>query len=290
MAFHFTLLGNSVGLSLPQSLVAWGLLFLYLILIYWRLATWMREPHQNQNPQPAIFAFLFILVPVTSLFIGVSGSVPGTTDQTLLYSGGDTQYFILILAAIPWIVAGGLLNPIHSVLLGFVSGSIICVFTNHSLFTPFEYAITALAYSELLRSKYRGEIYKLVRNPIGASVITGAFLILLSVVDGILGGANNYAQLLASNTLWTVSAFLIMFLMVLIGGFCGQVASRVLPLVWVKPGFLLPTPNEKQLTREIPDQFWSFHHFPTCPFTGWDMDDIQLLCPTSHPGTNGRRS
>lgn len=250
MTFQFTLLGNSVGLNLPQSMIAWGMLFLYLILIYWRLSYWQRDPHRKLDSHASLFAFLFILVPVTTLFFVVSiESFSGGDDS--LYQSSTYGYYLPLFFAAPWMLASGLLNPFYSVILGFVSGSILSIFGTHSLFTPFEIASLALIYSELIRSQYRGNTFKILRSPLGAAATTGLLWVVLSLLDGILGGANNLPEMIAGDLKSAVFMTVAMVGVLNISGIVCQIAARFFKNLWVKPSFLLPVPDEKLITRRF---------------------------------------
>lgn len=250
MPFQFTLLSNSVGLELPQSLVAWGLLFLYVVILYWRLAYWQRNPNQQRKLQPVVFVSLFLLTPVMALFVSMTAELPIGAEQSI-YSLSAASMSIPLLVSIPWMLAAGLTNPIQAVLFGFVSGSFVCLFSNHSLFIPFEYALLALAFSEMLRFRYRGWIYRLLRMPFWAGFVTGLLAVVLSMLDGILGGANAISQVFVSNTTWTVTVYAVMVLSMTIGGLICQLAARYFKTGWVKPAFLMPTPDEKMITRRF---------------------------------------
>ncbi len=250
MTFQFTLLGNSVGLNLPQSMIAWGLLFLYLIVIYWRLSYWQRDPHRQQRSQAALFAFLFILVPVTTLFFILSPESFSNGEESL-YTLSSFGYFLPVFCAVPWMLAAGVLIPMQSVVLGFVSGAILALFGTHSLFTPFEFAGSALIFSELIRSQYRGNTFKIIRSPFGAGAVTGLLWVALSLFNGILGGANNLAEMISGDLKSAVITAFGMTAVFAISGVVCQVASRMLKDLWVKPSFLLPVPDEKLITRRF---------------------------------------
>ncbi len=87
-----------------------------------------------------------------------------------MYADTSTVILIPILAAIPWILAGGLMEPIYAVVSAGVSGLLISLFTQHSLLMPFEFSIVALVYCELLRLRYRSWVYRLLRNPLIAAL------------------------------------------------------------------------------------------------------------------------
>ena len=250
MPFQFTLLTNSVGLELPQSLVAWGLIFLYVAIIYWRLSVWQRSAGQTAKFQPLRFVFLFILIPFTVLFLAFRSDLPGDAS-TSIYSLNGEILTIPILAALPWMLAGGLLTPIPTVLLGFVSGSILCLFSSRSLFIPFEFALLSLLYSELLRSKYRGWVYRLMRNPFWAGLGIGFGAVILSLLDGMLGGSNSIPQLLASNTVWAITFYSVLILTYALSGLICLLLSRYFKSIWIKPSFLMPAPDEKMITRRF---------------------------------------
>jgi signal transduction histidine kinase len=250
MPFRFTLLTNSVGLELPQSLVAWGLIFLYVVILYWRCSYWQRSSAVNQKFQPLHFVLLFLLSPLVVLFFAIQIQLPGDSGNSI-YSLVDGQLQFPIFASLPWMLAAGFLPVPLTVLLGFVSGSILCLFGNHSLFVPFEFALLSLLYSELLRSKYRGWYYRLLRNPVWAALAVGFSGVVLSLMDGLLGGANLIAQWLASNTLWVVSIYSVSVLTFLLSGLVAFIVSKAYPKQWIKPSFLLPAPDEKVLTRRF---------------------------------------
>ncbi len=250
MTFQFTLLENSLGLELPQSMVAWGMLFLYLIVIYWRLSYWQRDPHRQQTVQASVFAFLFILVPITTLFLVFRGDLT-PDDPNSLYSLNGTGFSLPLFAAVPWMLAAGLLNPLHSVLLGFVSGSIISVFSTHSLFTPFEFASISLIFSELIRTHYRGWFFRFVRSPLGGSIFVGFLFVILVGLNGVLTGSNNLVAFIPANPIWSLTAFGLILFVMAAGGFICLVVSKLFGHLWVKPGFLLPVPDEKLITRRF---------------------------------------
>ncbi len=183
-------------------MIAWGMLFLYLIVIYWRLSNWQRDPHRQQNIQAALFAFLFILVPFTTLFLVFQGSLTDA-DPDSLYSLSGAGFSLPLFAAVPWMLAAGLMNPLQAVLLGFVSGSIISIFSTHSLFTPFEFASIALIYAEFIRTHYRGWFFRMVRSPLGGGVFAGIVYVILINLNGILAGSNNLFAFITANPLWS---------------------------------------------------------------------------------------
>jgi signal transduction histidine kinase/HAMP domain-containing protein/MFS family permease len=250
MPFQLSLFTNSVGLELPQSLVAWGLIFLYVIILYWRLAQWQQASKPQQKFRPAVFVMLFILVPFCSLLLAFTADLPGGNGNSI-YSISGNPLSLPVLVSIPWMLAAGLANPIQAVLLGFVSGSFVCLFSSHSLFIPFEYALLALIYSELLRTRYRGWIYRFLRAPFWAGMAVGLCAVLLSMLDGLLGGSNVVPLLMTSNTIWVVGVYAIMVLSMALGGLVCQFAARFFKEDWVKPAFLMPTPDEKLITRRF---------------------------------------
>src|SRR5688500_8173643 len=128
MSIFFTLLTKSPSLFFPQSLVgrltvsiAWLLFICGIAVLLWRaradinswdLRTW------------GIFIVLACLVPVTSLFIGLHlparGFLPPPGIPVEEYGPS-----LMVFAAIPWMLAAGLLGPTWGAVLAGFSGVLL---------------------------------------------------------------------------------------------------------------------------------------------------------------------
>ena len=100
MEFLFTLIGNPFSLQLPHSITGWGIIGFYAIIIYWRLKHWHDKANQKEQGRSVLLALLILLVPFTSLFLGISinslgevqNNLYGDATVVMLYSaiGGDS--------------------------------------------------------------------------------------------------------------------------------------------------------------------------------------------------------
>ncbi len=250
MEFIFTLIGNPFSLQLPHSITGWGIIGFYTVILYWRLKYWHEKSKQKSQGHNVILALLIILVPFTSFFLGLRiNSVAGV--QNNLYGDSVTILLIPLLAAIPWILAGGMMPPIYAVASAWVSGFLISFFTQHSLITPFEYGIVALLYCELLRLKYRNWVYRLLRNPIFAALISTSFFLLFSIADYSVGEPGVFNGLFGGSFLSITGTFLLVILPSLIAGIIAYFLSKVYQGSWVKPGPLFPATDDNVLTRRF---------------------------------------
>ena len=124
MEFIITLIGNPFGLQLPHSITGWGLIGFYLVILYWRLRYWHEKAPKKNQGNSVLLALLIILVPFTSLFVALRLNSLEEV-QNSLYVGASATLLIPLFAAIPWILAGGLMPPIYAVISAWVTGLLI---------------------------------------------------------------------------------------------------------------------------------------------------------------------
>jgi PAS domain S-box-containing protein len=250
MEYIITLIGNPFSLQLPHSITGWGLIGFYLVVIYWRLRYWHEKTPKKNQGNSVLLALLIILVPFTSLFIALRLNSLEEV-QNSLYVGASATLLIPLFGAIPWILAGGLMPPIYAVISAWVSGLMISFFTQHSLLIPFEYSIVALVYCELIRMRYRGWVYRLLRNPLIAALVSAAFLMVTSIGDYSIGEPGMLSGQLGGRLLTLAGAFILLILPNIIAGIVGYFLSNYYQASWVKPGPLFPATDENVLTRRF---------------------------------------
>src|SRR5258708_14784966 len=153
MSFIFTLLAGFPNLLLP-TLFGWlvwlGLLGLVRVcLLRWRQmnSSWTRRSW-------GLIIGLLILVPLTSLFIGVrlpSGSALPLPNFPADQSPGSAM---MLFSSVPWMLAGGLLGPLGAALPALLAGILRGVWDTYSLFTALEVALLAVLFSASVRQRY----------------------------------------------------------------------------------------------------------------------------------------
>lgn len=250
MEFLITLIGNPFNLQLPHSLTGWGLLGFYAIILFLRLRFWHQRSSKKNQESSVLLALLIILVPFTSLFIALRlNSLSAVEDS--MYAGSSTAILIPILAAVPWVLAGGLMEPIHAVISAGVSGLLISFFTTHSILMPFEFGIVALVYCELLRLRYRSWVYRLLRNPLIAALLSATFFLVFSIVDYSIGEPGLLTGILSASLLTLIASFFLLVLPNILAGIAGLFLAKIYQASWVKPGPLFPATEENVLTRRF---------------------------------------
>lgn len=250
MSFVLTLLSSTPYLNFPLTLWGWvfalaGMIILLMVevilLLRWR---GYDKPWNSRNW--LIFILLAISVPFSSLFFGVRLPAEGALSPP----GVPIETFgpaLIVFAATPWILAGGLLGPRSSAVLAAFSGVLLALWGTHSPFTPFEFALMAILFSAAVNQRYRTRIYTLIRHPIfTALVFTISYPLLFLVstsltVDGTLAIRLDYALNLVWPTTFALGG------MLLIGGLIGEIVEIAFPEYWGMQIGLLPSPSERSL-------------------------------------------
>lgn len=193
---------------------------------------------------------LAILIPITALFFGLRLPVmdvlpvPGLPVE-------PSAPGLMILASIPWVLAGGILGPFQAVLLGLFSGLLTAFWETHSLFTPLETAGLALLFSVAVRQRYRSPFYLLVRHPLGGAIVLAIayspvfILIALVNVQGSIAARLDYAL---TQTLPVILSR--GFELIFAGLFAWLIAEIIFVAgarFWGRHGELEPSPSESSL-------------------------------------------
>ncbi len=184
MPFILTLFNAPAYLVWPASQV--GIAALVIMaggLVY---GNWHWREYQREMKESLWFLFgiLLTLAPITVLLLGFRlpqwGAIP-LPNMSLESTGGA----LMILAAIPAIVAGWILGPISASVVGLISGLCLAYWDTHSPFTIIEFVFFSMMVSVAIRQRYRTAMFSILRRPFLASLlitgihalvfITGAF-------------------------------------------------------------------------------------------------------------------
>ena len=238
------------SLSLAGWMVWLGLAGLLVVLLY----SWRRYQPSWSSRNWGILIALIIATPLTALFIGLkltagnSLPLPGMPVEP----SGSTM---LILSAIPWTLAGGLLGPWFAAGIGLLSGFLQGVWDTHSYFTMIELGLMGAMFAAANRQRYRTPIFRWLRIP----VISALLLILVHAVLFVLGAfftAVSDSAALSQRLDYAFSNLRMVSLAfggeMLVAGLVAQVISWSFPRRWGETGPLQPSPAEKSIeTRFI---------------------------------------
>lgn len=250
MSFILTLLNSPSFLAIPPTStgrlivgIGW-LLFLFLnIALLW---VWRKYNKPRDKGYWGKFSLLLLAVPLTSLFIGVR--LPAT--GVLPTPGFPVEMIgpaLMVFAAVPWILAGGLLGVIPASILAWLSGALLALWDTHNVFTPLEMALLAILFSVAVNQRYRTRLYMLLRHPFFTTIILSIiypFIFLISAslaVDGTVAIRLDFA-LNQAGMRWLAIAGELLF-----AGILAEIVVIALPTAWGGHGVLHPSPSERSL-------------------------------------------
>ncbi len=149
--------------------MGWLILFGMVVFANWQY--W--EVGKNRlKARWVVIAALLIAAPVVAFIfpiqipLGDPLPVPGLPVEPHLP-------VLFVLAAIPFVLAAGMLEPIWACAVGALTGLAIGFVDTHLLFTMLEYAGLATLYSVAVRQRYRTWFFQLLRHPLGAAIFLG---------------------------------------------------------------------------------------------------------------------
>jgi len=149
----------------PIAIIVW--LMWLAALIY--LSVRYRNQHIKVNRKTLVWlAILSLSVLILTPFFNISlfSNIAGVDSQRLI-----------LFAAVPWLVAGGMVGMIPAVLLAGMSGLLTAYLHTHQIFTPLIFMATAIIFTLSVRQSYRPFFFRLLRFP----VFSALFSILISV-------------------------------------------------------------------------------------------------------------
>ncbi|MBI3158759.1 MAG: HAMP domain-containing protein [Chloroflexi bacterium] len=250
MALILTLLGESFYFDLPVGVsgwLAWFALAVFTLLLARRFRTYAPR---WENRLTFLLIVLLLVTPPAALAVGVR-----LPDAGMLPPPGKPITPVgpaaMLLAAMPWLLAAGLLGPLPAAGLAGLAGFLQAGFDGHNAFDPFNLALLAVLLSAALRQRYRTLLYRLWRRPLLAAAALSLAYGLLTlfttplVVSGTLAARLDYTF---ARLGWLALAGLIQLVS---AGFVGEVAAFALPGRWGGQGALLPSPGERSLQTRL---------------------------------------
>jgi signal transduction histidine kinase len=251
MGTFFTLLESQPSLDLPVGPIGWvGLLFFFIIIaiLQWLLRGFNKPWGRSER---VWFIALLIFTALTSLFLGVRLSPGGALPPVGIPVDPDGPTAML-LSAVPWTLAGGLLGPFPALLLALLSGVLRALWGTHNLFTIAELALIGTLFSAIVNQRYRTRFYGLIRHPLAAAIALALFYPLVNITSALFstqGELVNRLDYAVTNLLAVSVAFGIELI---IAGVIAEAVSFSMPNAWYGDEPLVPAPEERSLlTRFI---------------------------------------
>ncbi len=227
----------------PAGWVVWlgGFALLIFILIRQRANTQMSW---------GLFIFLFVLIPATTLFIGLRFSSASARPLPGLPADAPGSA-LMIFSAIPWLIGGGMLGPLPAALLGAFAGLLRGAWDSYSLFSIIELALLAAWFSINMRQNYRTRAYALLRQPLIGALLLIPIHALFYVVSALFTQWGVEAMPITARLDFAISNLGIVALAfggeMLLGGLFVQLIAFALPTRWGSKQALQPSPGEKSL-------------------------------------------
>jgi PAS domain-containing protein len=220
----------------PAALIGWVVGFIAIIAI----SLLLRDQRLRMDRVSLVWlAVLSILVLVLTPFVGI---VPRMAPPV---SSGEVPFLhLMFFAAIPWMVASGVLGLLPAVLLAGVSGLWLAYLDTQNLFTPLILMSVAVFFSWSVRQNYRTKVYQWLRFPIIAALISLlvttpiVFLVLVLSASGTTANRVAHAFLQLPVMLFTLGG------MVLIGSAVCVIVQAFVQARWGGNQALSPAPGE----------------------------------------------
>lgn len=248
MEFIPTLLAG-IPFPAPPTLAGW---FIWVSLLggvaYWLYKQRVYQPSWRGR-EWGLFVFLFVLVAVSTLFLGVrlrsvsSRPMPGLPADA---PGSALMFF----SAIPWILGGGLLGPFGAAGLGAFAGLLRGAWDLYSLFPILEFAFLGAWFSGNVRQRYRTSAYGFLRQPLVAALLLIPVHTFFYTVSALFTQLGTEAPATARLDFAISNAGVVTLAFageILIAGLVAQIISMAFPAVWGSKQMLQPSPGEKSL-------------------------------------------
>ena len=243
-----TLLGSKPYVDLPFHLIGWLGWFGLAAVIFWGL----RKKFQLASSQKfwVLFAILLVSSIVFPLFFGIKLPLKSTLPLPNI-TRDLTSPVIMVLSALPWIMAAGFLGYWPAAVIGFVTGLMTGLWNSHSLFTPLETAILALLISYAMRQNYRSRLFEWLRRPLGASIAIALVFVPVCLVSTFFGTNGTLAARLDFAFTQSWITMLVNAVQIIVAGAILDLALVTRSKYWFQPKSLIPSPYETGLQVKV---------------------------------------
>lgn len=234
------------SINLPQdpiALIAWVVLCGSLVAIIIRF----REKKTIINRNFLVWmAVLSLLVLVLTPFLGI----PVNLDADSYFDLRPERH-LMFFAAVPWLVAGGILGFLPASLLAGVSGLLFSYLDTHHIYTPLVFVSMAIFFTWGVRQRYRTSFFKLLRIPIFSSLFSLLLASPLLFFTELLTVNGEFPMRIAITLARMPESLIINGGMLLIGSVVSIIVAAIFPKKWGSSTQLFPAPGEKSLKNRF---------------------------------------
>ena len=248
MSFLFTLLSVFPFPILP-TFTGWVVWLSLLGLLIFNLYRWRQIQPAWKKREWGIFIVLLIVVPFSSLFIGVQLSAGSALPLPGLPTNHAPGSSIMLFSAIPWILAGAFLGPFGGAAAGALAGILRGVWDTYNIFTVLEFALLGALFASSVRQRYRTPAYQITRQPFVSALILIPFHVVLFVTGAFFSTpASVPAAARLDFALSNAGVAALAFAgEILIAGIVCQIAAGAFGLMRETKQQLQPSPTEQSL-------------------------------------------
>ncbi len=230
----------------PASISGWLGWLVFLGLLAWLVwkGRHVQLPWEARNR--GIFVGLILATIFFNLFIGIRlpvGSALPLPDIPQEPRGPA----LMLLSAVPLMLAGGLLGPLAAAILGFLAGILRFLWDTHSIFTSLELALLGVLFSLAVRQRYRTRIFSLLRAPLAAALVLVLIYIPVYIIDAFLASSGSMAVRLDYALAGVNYSVLRMAGELVLAGLFAQTLTAAFPAAWGRLLPLGPSPVERSL-------------------------------------------
>ena len=219
----------------PISWVGWVVWLGVLIII----AVRNRDKALKLDRRSVVwFAGLSVLVVLVTPFMGFSVGGEGENGQPI---------HLMVFAAVPWMLAGGVLGLTPAVLLAGITGLLLAYLDTHSIFTPLLFMTASIFFTLGLRQRYRAWIYRFLRSPLISAGAAGLALVPATFIALMLDGTGSLVQRAVNALAGFRGTYIALAGIVLFGGIICQVFKLFAGEKWGSKGEMKSAPGEEHL-------------------------------------------
>ena len=227
----------------PLSLIMWAIWLGVLIF----LAIKLREPWEQIGRQKLIWmSLLSVLILIFTPFLGINLGSEGSISASY-----PPISHMMFFAAVPWMLAGGMIGLLPAVGLAGMSGLLLAYLDTHNIFTPLLFMSIALAYSWGIRQRYRTHFFKLLRFPVFGGLVSMVVCIGLLFLASLLSVPGDLIIKIVVSAARMPKMIFSLMGMVFIGGIIATFIGVLFEKLWGGEGPLETAPGEKSLAFRI---------------------------------------
>lgn len=251
MEFILTLISAMRYIDPPvgwQTWVGQAALLIVILTLLWLTRGYNRRPFKTGSW--LLLIAILALTPLAGLFFGLRLEIaaglppPGIPREPYVP-------IVMLFAALPWVIAGGMLGPIPAAAIGLVQGTLAAVYQTHNPLTPLETALLAVLFSAAVRQRFRTPFYRLLRRPLAAAVGVSLLIPLVQLALIPLAFQGRFASRLDFTLSNLAGIALAAALELILAAAVAEIIAVAAPDRWYNPGALAPSPAERSLSMRF---------------------------------------